>query len=257
MATVNCPFCGKENPEDNQSCWFCQALLKPQENADAGADDVSWLRALSGQPDSQPQPASEPGIPPDDWLADLRAARPDETTPAPDTFGEGDTPDQLVGQQDFPPSDGENGAVIERLESLGIEPRPAQNEIQDLPAASQPPATDETAERSDDLVESGTDLTDDNMPETGLPDWLAELQRTRSDTPAQPSMDSPFVENGAVQPPPDQDIPVFSSDLSDLDSEETPDWLAGLMAEQPAPQQPPTAEPFPSDEPLSFATLAE
>ncbi|NPV57076.1 MAG: hypothetical protein HPY76_10465, partial [Anaerolineae bacterium] len=35
------------------------------------------------------------------------------------------------------------------------------------------------------------------------------------------------------------------------------DWLAGLMAEQPAPQQPPTAEPFPSDELPSFATLAE
>ena len=235
MADIKCPFCGKENPEENLVCWFCQALLQAQDTPGSGQDDTDWLRAL-GSPSQDASQTPQP----DDWLASLRSASPENSAMDGARDGEDDQPDWMVNEPDHPSAEVPDNDLIDRLEALSLEVE-SNAQTPDLPApASGTPEFDIQSPAMD-------------TPGEDLPDWLAELQRARLE-PDQPALnDQPFSLNEDLDETAAEDVPALITDTSaaPAEPEETPDWLAGLMAEQPDAEAAPP-EPFALEEAPAF-----
>jgi len=74
--TKRCPMCGKDNPAEAEVCQHCQAQLKPIIGGAApteppasmpeGADSVDWLRGLSDDDSTIPEPTAENEPPAED-----------------------------------------------------------------------------------------------------------------------------------------------------------------------------------------------
>ena len=97
MATIRCPMCGKENPEELEECQFCQARLKPLIVSPPDESDNHSSRSSS----NQPAPGG-PALP--DWLNALR--QPEESTSEeednlPDWLSSDDEQDLAAGDSDW------------------------------------------------------------------------------------------------------------------------------------------------------------
>ena len=80
MREVRCPMCGKNNPEDQDICQYCQARLTPLV---VGDDASEWPKQ---QPFIQPEDQSTnegEGLP--DWLKSMRSEEPDPSAAEPES----------------------------------------------------------------------------------------------------------------------------------------------------------------------------
>lgn len=252
MTDQRCPMCGKPNPEDAETCEFCQARLKPlviQPPADdsepAGSSPLDdspagsesslpdWLQDL--KPEGEADFEAEPDAAVPDWLSGPE----ENTAPA----GTSELPDWLSDIRK-----GDSGDSFELEQAAATEDTFAA-------AFDQPPAAP-----SDD---AGTDQADTEPG--GLPDWLSDqpagsqpepstqgfpgqaepdtsdwLQRIRSRK--QDETKGPFFEEEgtpAEEDTPPQFTPEQPAGPFEAQDEGLPDWLAGsTRPEAPEPAVP-------------------
>ncbi len=248
MADILCPMCGKQNPAEAETCWSCQARLKP-------------LIA--------PQPPEE-NVP--DWLSGLRGAE----TPEPETPGEGeppaDVPDWLArirGREDEQAAEPAGDDLPEWMKDLrqeGSEPEAQPTSDGDLPEWMKDVST--TGETSAPGAEAGSG-------EDALQgDWLNSLRGPDAPQAAPSSDDNDWLENlsswqgaeatagspeeSTPQTPAESSAPGSESWMAGLtdwssgeqtssaQSADEQDWLAGFAGqpEQPAPEETTPAGPW-------------
>jgi len=218
MADVYCPICGKLNPEELETCQFCNARLKlPQdfsrndmasENRTGEENFPEWLasfqkpeypdaeqhetppgniRENSNKSDSSfelPQ-SSAPGIP--DWLASIRAKI--EPPPGSDGVFEAQTPDLIPNQSEEP-------EWLVRLRSRQAEEA----------------KTHEKTEKEG--LQSGFEkFTSADQSSDSTPDWLTQL--ANGQLPDNKLSLEPIVSNNE---------PVINADTA----QNIPDWLESM-----------------------------
>ena len=258
MADVRCPMCGKPNPEERDTCQFCDARLKPliinqpesesvarpgDQQAPQKADDLQgdmpdWLTSMqSSQGSEAPQGASGGDVP--DWLSDMRS-----------DFGESSQP-----AEEEKPAEPEEMDWMARLGTSA-------------PAEEAPAVSDEQEAAPPKRVSSGMTDWFKNLPEEekepageALPDWLSE---SKAETPEPASAETPdWLDSlGAeTQEPAGEALPDWLSEpkaeTPEPASAESPDWLDSLGAatQEPAGEAAPDwllgAEQAKPEEPVS------
>lgn len=213
MADIICPKCGKTNPSEAESCFFCGESLA---SAGEGVDWLSGLRSSDWQDNASEQPAGEEPladaeIP--DWLARVRSRNQDEQ-PEPDFFTSpsGETPDASGETANWlnnlgGTSEQSEGSADDWLSSLSS----AQFE-EEKPQAPIPPAKEPSSKS-----------------------WFSRLQR--DDPHASPMRSEPSEPPPMPAPePPGPTEPKAESWMGDLQN-----WGANL--DQEPPDQPETFEP--------------
>lgn len=235
MAEVRCPMCGKANPEERETCQYCQARLRPIWEAapleSASDDDLpEWLRSLRSEPEEEKR--KEETLP--DWLSGIREVadvegplEADQTPAAVDQFSQ-EQPDissQWFGG-DFAPEEepAEAGFGSQFEEDLSEESISWLSRIQETDARAGEPAPggDEAGEDVPQLQHSP--FTDE------LPEWLG-----------QEALEEPSVEQAdfALElQPPDREAPEEEQAL--------PEGLSDEMAQEPADRRALPDEEIPS-----------
>lgn len=251
MADIRCPNCGKDNPEDQEICSFCNADLHPVgETSPAPSDDLTSL--FGGE-------AEEDAIP--DWLQELR---PEETPDSEEqpalSLGDDSTLDWLETEPQ--PEQGQESFTAEEDWLSRLDEAQAPPSAQDEETSSDP-ATELEAwlERDEDDLSWVTDIrasdsevpSPSDQPEEAEPavssayedtlDWLSSLETPEAQPESEP--EEAVSEQPAVTPqeePPPQAVPAFDETLFQAGEpvssgvEELPDWFAESLSETEAGQ---------------------
>lgn len=282
MDEVRCPMCGKLNPEELDTCQYCQARLKPLNISSAPEEDAeitSSSASFNETPSQKKPPDQTPALPEwlqPDWLQSLRQGS------GTDELGEIEPEDQLPdwSSEEVDPGDQET----ESAESSAPEDSSEKPDwLEGLRAANQ--AEPETPSEQD-----SESTYSEEMPEDEIPDWLQRIRaRQSSDEPELP-LEEPDAESAEflaklrmspdadetdsseqadaeeAQPGPDEEdsqVPDWLAEYAESGTESTPpelpDWLKSdelpaepedeedSLAEFPSrmtPSQPPFTEPF-------------
>ncbi len=237
MADVYCPICGKLNPEELETCQFCNARLKlpqdfPKDDTDSenqtGEENIpEWLvsfqkpeypdtekhetpsgniRGISNKPDSSyelPQ-SSAPGIP--DWLASIRSKI--EPPPGSDGVFETQTPDLIPNQSEEP-------EWLVRLRSRQAEEAKTQEKT------------------GKEGLQSGLEkLASAEQSSDSSPDWLTQL--ANGQLPDNKSSVEPIINADAAQNIPDwlESMPDSGMDLPLNEKSTQHDWLTSYRSAQ-------------------------
>ena len=229
MSEILCPICNRPNDENAERCWYCQAVLHPDDSPAAG-DSANWLDGLriDGNSSAPETPSQESDIPVEkneedvpDWLARIRERAQAEKSgqeeePESADFDwlkqiqSGDEPvpsDTEKTPQNTPADESNNDDWLKQLESW-----------QDEPAASQP------EEPTNQLSSSETEKT--SQTDNNLNDWLKDLA-------AQPTEQN--NEAASTEALPGSLFSDFSSDEKESKSPdaeeppaEEPNWLSSF-----------------------------
>ncbi|MBN2385752.1 MAG: hypothetical protein JXB85_01945 [Anaerolineales bacterium] len=240
MAEIRCPLCGKSNPDELDTCQFCQARLKPliappsAEAApiQAGDEPVKKVtteleRAALGEgpihageePTKKNTAELEKALPP--WLRSLRA---------------GDSP-PAADEPSFPPE-------------------------QDLPLTALPGGAPSAEKPADLLAGLGAQSADDE--EEKLPDWLTGIRGERADADAgvpaaeepisRPLVEANLLDRLGAAPQEGSTEPQYEIASGNLEvdpggpaAEGLPDWLQGLQTGAAEPAEAGLGTPFATD----------
>ncbi len=231
MAEIRCPMCGKPNPEERETCSFCQARLKP---------------LIAPSADSSPIAAGQEPL--KRATSDLERA----------SLGGGEV--IPAGQEPTKKNTAElEQALPSWLRSLreGGESQPSEaapSEGLPFPSAA-PSAADE--EMPDWLAGLGAQAEE----EEELPDWLAGIRGKAEAETGIPASEEPITHplvgaetldrltaetGGPFAAPPDYEIASgqLEADLGGPEpaaGEEIPAWLSGLETQAETPQEPAAA----------------
>ena len=271
MAEVKCPMCGKPNPDDRDTCQFCDARLKPlihpspDDRAPLQPGDAPVKKDTSEFEGSgyRERLAKQGPIAPGDvptkkdtseleralpaWLRQARnpdrpldldpgEAKPDE---GPASVSEGGPasssglPDWLADLASGKESKADTGKLLSGLASQTGDEDEVPGWLTDLRG-------------EDDTAAFGTaPEPEDSLPQAESDDWLSRLS---GDTAAQEESPQPPFEAG---PPAEEAAPDWLASLQAGQSEaesppeagELPSWLSGLVdeppVEEPAKEEPP------------------
>jgi hypothetical protein len=273
MAMINCPACGKPNPDTVEICQYCGTALKrastvplpplhpgdmptKKKTSDLESTLPGWLRDIrQGSSDANSAPEEKPVETP----KSSRPVVPLSPTPAPKKNRESASPlDFLAGLSKANDDEDETPDWLKSIQG-GMPSAPAQRQPAKAPEPpaeepadwlsvlqqSQPPASEPPATSEPDWSFGNQPATfnfDDNAEPVSqisndTPDWLNAL-KAQTDEPAQPAtFESPTPAQPAEWQTPDT---------------ETPDWLTSLSGSsigsasvQPEPAKP---QPAPLDE---------
>jgi hypothetical protein len=150
MAEIRCPMCGKPNPDNLDVCQFCEARLKPL-TASLPSDAVPPDGTDGLQAPEQPEPSSD--LP--DWL-DF------------DTDAKLEEGDDTALSDAAPFDDGDDW--LTRLES-----DPESKDVSPLQPGAEPDVEKHAAASMD-------------FNNLGVPDWMEDIEETRSSQPNCPMM---------------------------------------------------------------------
>ena len=280
MPDVRCPMCGKPNPDEAETCQFCQARLKPvsadSESAAGGESAPDWLSRLRVQggptPGGTRELSGDSEIPSEeeasDWLARIRSKATDDgpapagdTAPPEDPLGRGRAAEPAKPVPAFAQPAGDEPAHAES--TPGTEPTSGEEDPEWLKRLR--------ARRSVETPAGATPAPSFPAPQTpskGLPpDWMhTPREETAPGSPPVSAAAAPSGESAApswlrdVQPTPPAAPPpaaappasaaAFASEDEELrgaySEKEIPDWLAtardeATTVEQPAPAGEPAA----------------
>ena len=166
MAEIKCPMCGKPNPEDLDTCQYCEARLKPV------TDELSRSQPpihVGEEPTRKDTAELEPVLP--KWLREVRQQARDsaaedaeqaEKASAEEKARVKETGDLLAGLQSQPEDDEEIPDWLEGLRG-GVEGEP------EAEGASQ---EDQQGDSSQGVEGADTDSAQ------GLPGWISDLSGT-------------------------------------------------------------------------------
>jgi hypothetical protein len=168
MTEIRCPMCSKLNPEDAETCAYCEARLKPlvmdsppDEIPVGGAEDdraaqdmgdeqvPDWLNRIRSQAEKEKQESSPPGgaeeeLEPPDWLGRLRTVEEDSEVGPPsdeipdwlsafDEAGEDDDEGEEGKEREEPVT--EETDWISRMRESEPEPKPEPERVEEEPTA--------------------------------------------------------------------------------------------------------------------------
>ncbi len=228
MPDKRCPMCGKPNPEEAETCKYCQARLKPLiKPATPGSNDPTRRRPpLTGRN------ASDLNSSLPDWLKDLRIPQGDSASgaaPAEDQPG--------LTPEDSPGLEGESGEAdwLSRIQPGGEQkPESGKEPQQGLPdwlanlGTSEGPST-----QSEFSSEEMTGGEPSGGPEENEPDWLRRIRaRQKGESPQEEEL-----------PAEDEGLPGSSVPESPLAPAQLPDWLSNLGKQETPPSEVPSEEP--------------
>lgn len=259
MADIRCPMCGKPNPDDRDTCQYCQARLKPL----IGGPPEEQPQAPSTPPAGAPEPEAPAGA--GDWLSDFRTDEPEDT---------------LSEEGDASGGSSDSGDWFSRLEgeatdeatSISSSSQLNEDSLPDwLRGSTETPASEGEAEPEDEpdwLHQFHEQSADDAVPgpgksyqdtgSIGATDWLSGLsslgepsaeEAGQADENADgelPDWMKPAAEPGSSQPAEpslDEALPDWSqtSEQGTLPSPESPsqevalpDWMHELGGEPEA-----------------------
>jgi hypothetical protein len=213
MPDKRCPMCGKPNPQEAETCKYCQARLKPLiKPAMPGSTDPTRRRPpLTGRNASD----LDSSLP--DWLKDLRS-------PQDNTANEPASSENLPGltPEDNAEPDADSGVPdwFSRIEPGGEQKQAAKpGDQQNLPDWLASLGTSgQPAEQFDTSTEGEVDSSPLEEPGENEPDWLSRIQaRQRGE-------DTPEEE----MPPAEEDLPGEPAPKSSSAAEQLPEWLSNL-----------------------------
>lgn len=235
MAEVRCPMCGKANPEERETCQYCQARLRPIWEAapseSTSEDDLpEWLRSLRSEPEAEK--GKEETLP--DWLSGLRDVTDveaplevDQTPGTADQFSQ-EQPDfsspWFGGDFTSEEEPAEAGFGSQGEEDLSEESISWLSRIQETDAKS-----DEVASSGDEAGEEAPQLQHPPL-EGEIPEWLRQ---------------------GALEEPSAEQV-VFSPESqttgweAPVEDQALPDWLSDEMLSESANHEAPPGEEMPS-----------
>ncbi len=208
MADVNCPSCGKTNPEALEICQFCGTLLR--QTRTEPLDPI-----LPGQfPERKATSDLERTLP--GWLRDARrAGKESNTSPVP----------QVKIQQAAPPPPKQDKTpespldLLAGLSQAGEDDDEVPDWLKSLQGETSAPAAPKVEAQE-------------------TPDWLADLQQEPAKTEQSPQLEAwGFSSEAATFNFNESEEPVQSFG-------DTPDWLSALETQEAAPQQPQPAAEF-------------
>jgi hypothetical protein len=219
MADKRCPMCGKPNPEERETCQFCDARLKPLIIKPPERESPVQPGEPATSKNTNDLPSNLPG-----WLPNIQ---PSEAPPAPDTpSGEG-IPDWLLDMRtDFDASSEESeeaeAGEVDWLSRLGatepVQEKQGDSGLPDWLSGGKLSAPRSEKEDISDWLSSAEE------PEAtagrAMPDWLSGLGAE----PVKPSGDA--LPDWLSSPPQEAHGPSRDS---------APDWLTGSQAEAQEP----------------------
>jgi hypothetical protein len=261
MADINCPICNRMNNSEAERCWYCQAVLHPeQKNADSGGDWLDGLRdsGSGAQGQSQPPPGDSNNSPDEvpDWLARIRQREQMEHVDEPagdgankdaidwlrDSVGDdrgstGELPPAQSGPADSA-SEGDDADWLGKLESwqsTGQEQLDSSRSTQPSaePAAPEPNLSVSTptspSSEPDWLKEFQVDANPVEPLEPEKPVEAAPLQTSAIDEPISPAADS----QAAEEPVNVEESPQVAAPNGSTPASAEPDWLADFQTLDP------------------------
>lgn len=215
MPEKRCPMCGKPNPEEAETCKYCQARLRPLINpAKPGSSDPTRRRpSLTGRNASD----IDSTLP--DWLKDLRSPQSQNANEMPSAE---DQPDGVL--EDNARSENEPNAPdwLNRIQPQN-EQKPANQQVlpdwlANLGTSGQPTLQSES---QTDEETSGEETV---LPRENEPDWLSRIRaRQRGESPDE-------EEHSDV----DISLPGSPSSTPSRASAQLPEWLSNLGKQEAA-----------------------
>jgi len=205
MVESNCPMCGKPNPEELETCQFCEAHLKTVTDALSRSQPPI-------QPGKKPTPIDtselEPVLP--QWLRKVRQQSRDAADEAQEqTLGE-DEADQSVKAPD----------LLAGLHAQAPETGELPNWLIGLGKKSMQAASEETVSQEDDQASLQNELgeessTPQERDESPLPGWISSLSGDETETQADEDEKSAFLadETKVTSPLGGSEIAASGSDL--------------------------------------------
>ena len=261
MADIRCPMCGKPNPENLDTCQFCQARLKPliasspsddpiiPEQPESSSELPDWLDFDSDADLDKTEDDAPFEDEADDWMTRLGGASESEESSLPQADPEAEI--HAASRMDF-----NNNGIPDWLEDmdadrttppLGTSQESSDTELPSRLSDDEEVETPEAIEESSDLPDwlSGLGAQEEDSPEDDapssasvppfaadddLPDWLTESSDDEISTPSGVEGDLPdwlSDMDGDEMPHLDEPIPLqdLKPAVSDDDSD-LPDWLA-------------------------------
>lgn len=233
MAEIRCPMCGKPNPDDRETCSFCQARLKP---------------LVVPPADTPPIPAGQEPL--KKATSDLERASlgGGEAIPA----GQEPTKKNTAELEQTLP------AWLRSLRESGESEPPAAGPAEPSPDESLPFSSPAPSAPDEELPDWLAGLGAQAEEEEELPDWLSGIRGKAGETTGIPASEEPIThplvgaetldrltgETGEpFSEPPDYEIASGRLETAvggpePAADEEIPAWLRGAEAESGAPQQP-------------------
>jgi hypothetical protein len=267
MADIRCPMCGRSNPDDLETCQFCDARLKPLTGTkpdDPGhinpgekpikRQTSEFEKAKLGnnrpihageQPTRKDTGELERALP--SWLKSLRGIEDEPPVEIPAETPAEASPDlNLPAETQEKSPDGSSDEMLDWLSGLGSVSADEEEDVPEWMAGLRLPTASETelettipsepiqAPPEKDWksgLDSGSGQVSSALPEQGddsVSDWLSRLT-PESDSP-------PPAGAGAFEAPPAAE--PFGAPTDEIfPAENTPDWLDALKSKTAVPEE--------------------
>ncbi len=228
MPDKRCPMCGKPNPEQAETCKYCQARLKPLiKPAMPGSSDPTRRRPpLTGRNASD----IDSSLP--DWLTDLRSPQDIAGSEPASTENQQDSIAEESGEPDA-----EGGAPdwLSRIQSGGEQtPVTTSADQQGLPDwLAKLGNSGLSSDQPDALEEENRSGGTHEQPDDNEPDWL---RRIRSRQKGDDSQEEKLPGN-------DEDLPGSPASASPLPPAQLPEWLSNLGKQETSSSEKSSGEP--------------
>jgi hypothetical protein len=215
MPEKRCPMCGKPNPEEAETCKYCQARLKPLINpAMPGSSDPTRRRPTLAGRNASDIDSSLP-----DWLKDLRSPQSQSANAMPSAEDQPDgVPEDNARSGNEPNAPDWLNRIQPQSEQGPVNQQVLPDWLANLGTGGQPPI------QSEFQAEEGTGSEETEQPRENEPNWLRRIRaRQRGDNLGEE--EHPDIETNLPGSPSSTPSSAFA---------QLPDWLSNLGKQEAA-----------------------